>query len=89
MKRREFIGFLGGAAIAWPVAVRAQQPTVIGFLGPGSAASDVYRVTAFRQGLKDAGYVEGQNLTIEYRWAESHYDRLPAMAATWFSVRWR
>jgi putative ABC transport system substrate-binding protein len=81
MKRREFIAFLGGAAIAWPVAVRAQQSTVIGFLGPGSAASDVYRVTAFRQGLKEAGYVEGQNLTIEYRWAENHYDRLPAMAA--------
>src|ERR1700688_3179417 len=81
MKRREFITFLGSAAIAWPVAVRAQQPTVIGFLGPRSATSDAYRVTAFRQGLKETGYVEGQNLTIEYRWAESHYDRLPAMAA--------
>ena len=54
---------------------------VIGFLGPGSAQSDAYRVTAFRQGLNEAGYVDGQNLTIEYRWAEGHYDRLPAMAA--------
>jgi putative tryptophan/tyrosine transport system substrate-binding protein len=82
MQRREFIALLGGAAIAWPLAVCAQQPTtaVIGFLGPGSAKSDAYRVIAFREGLKDSGYVEGQNLTIEYRWAEGHYDRLPAMA---------
>ena len=54
---------------------------VVGFLGPGSAQSDAYRVTAFRQGLNEAGYVDGQNLTIEYRWAEGHYDRLPVMAA--------
>jgi putative ABC transport system substrate-binding protein len=80
MRRRQIIAFLGGAAIAWSVAARAQQPTVIGFLGPGSAESDAYRVTAFRQGLKESGYTEGQNLTIEYRWAEGHYDRLPAMA---------
>src|SRR5260221_11392804 len=81
MRRRDFIVLLGGAS-TWPLAARAQQASVrvIGFLGPGSAQSDAYRVTAFRQGLSEAGLVDGQSFRIEYRWADRHYDRLPALA---------
>jgi putative ABC transport system substrate-binding protein len=82
-RRRQFISALGGAAVAWPLMAHAQQPTlpVIGFLSIGYLATMRPFVSAFRKGLGDVGYVDGQNVTIEYRWAENHYDLLPALAA--------
>jgi putative ABC transport system substrate-binding protein len=81
MRRREFVTCLS-TVVAWPLAARAQQPAmpVVGFLGTGSPRSDAYRVTAVRQGLMESGYVEGQNVAFEYRWAEDQYGRLPALA---------
>jgi len=81
IRRREFIGALGGAAMAWPLVARAQPAPLplIGFVS--SAAADISYVTAFQQGLADSGYIEGRNLTVEYRWADGKFERLPALLA--------
>ena len=83
MRRRDFIAAFGGAAAAWPLAARAQQAPMlaVGFLHSASVRNYELQVNAFREGLANAGYVEGRNVTIEYRWAESQLDRLPALAA--------
>jgi putative ABC transport system substrate-binding protein len=83
MKRREFITLIGGAAAAWPLGARAQQTPmpVVGLLSSRAPGDSPKLLAAWRQGLKDTGFVEGENVAIEYRWAEEHYDRLPALAA--------
>jgi putative ABC transport system substrate-binding protein len=83
MKRREFIALLGGSVVGWPLAAPAQQSTmpVVGFLRSTPSKPFAHLVTAFREGLKEVGFVEGQNVAVEYRWADNHLDRLPGLAA--------
>src|SRR5262249_51929994 len=83
MKRRQFITLLGATAVAWPLAAQARQPALwgVGVLDSRSPNALMDRLRGFRQGLKDTGYVEGENVAIEYRWAENQFDRLPALTA--------
>ena len=83
IRRRKFLATLGSAAVAWPLAARAQQPamSMAGYLSSGSPDLFAGRLRAFRQGLNETGYVEGENVAIEYRWADGQYDRFPTLAA--------
>jgi putative ABC transport system substrate-binding protein len=90
MRRREFIAFLGSGAATWPLAARAQQPAmpVVGFLGAVSSPdTDADNLRTFRQGLKDTGYVEGENVAVVYRYAENQLDRLRSWRLNWFAGR--
>jgi putative tryptophan/tyrosine transport system substrate-binding protein len=89
MRRREFITLLGGAALAWPLAVLAQPPNAltVGFLNSRSPGEATYLLAAFREGLPEAGFVEGRNVAVEYRWAEGQYQRLPQLAAELVQAR--
>lgn len=89
IRRRQFVAALGGAAVAWPLASRSQQPVMpmVGFLNPGSRADFDHHAEAFQKGLKEAGFTEGENITIEYRWAEGHYERLPQLAEDLVKLR--
>ena len=87
MRRRDFIGALGGVAAAWPFMARAQLPVpVIGVLGSSTADDYGPMIAAFRKGLSETGYLEGKNVAFEYAWADDHYDRLPALATRLVSV---
>jgi hypothetical protein len=84
MRRRDLIALVGGAAAAWPFAARGQQPLpVVGFINAASAKSYTLQLAAFLKGLAETGYVDGHNITIEYRWAEGQNDRLPSLLPIW------
>jgi putative tryptophan/tyrosine transport system substrate-binding protein len=89
MRRREFVNVLGGAVVVWPLRALAQQTSlpVVGFLNSASADGYASMAAAFKRGLKEAGYAEGQNVTVEYRWADNQYERLPALAADLVNIR--